>query len=178
MTTLYKRDKKGNLLQWTIEYNDNSYWTTAGRTDGKLQKTAPTYVTQKNVGKANETSLNQQTLNEVESKIKYQLDHGYSKEIPGEEKPFAVSLSDKYPDRQAKGKLEFPYIVQPKYDGLRCYMCMENGKIVTNGGRVLGVTAKGATLKEARQKAYDATEWVSFDNKYMRHDIGKAIDEA
>ena len=53
----------------------------------------------------------------------------------------------------------------------------ENGKIVTNGGRVLGVTATGKTLKEARANAYEATEWVNFDNTYMRHDIGKAIDE-
>ena len=49
---------------------------------------------------------------------------------------------------------------------------------MTNGGRVLGITAKGSDLKEARAKAYEATEWVAFDNKYMRHDIGKAIDEA
>lgn len=49
---------------------------------------------------------------------------------------------------------------------------------MTNGGRVLGVTANGATLKEARENAYRATEWVSFENQYMRHDIGKAIDQA
>ena len=54
----------------------------------------------------------------------------------------------------------------------------EKGRIVTNGGRVLGITALGNDLKEARKKAYEATDWVSFDNKYMRHDIGKAIDEA
>ncbi len=53
-----------------------------------------------------------------------------------------------------------------------------DGQIVTNGGRVLGVTALGSTLKEARKNAYAATEWIRFDNKYMRHDIGKAIDEA
>ncbi len=52
------------------------------------------------------------------------------------------------------------------------------GNIVTNGGRVLGVTAKGKDLKEARANAYKATEWVEFGNKYMRNDIGKAIDEA
>lgn len=52
------------------------------------------------------------------------------------------------------------------------------GNIVTNGGRVLGVTAKGDTLKEARANAYEAINWVSFDNKYYRTDIGKAIDEA
>lgn len=49
--------------------------------------------------------------------------------------------------------------------------------IVTNGGRVLGVTAKGEDLHKARQNAYEATKWISFDNKYMRNDIGKAIDE-
>lgn len=51
------------------------------------------------------------------------------------------------------------------------------GNIVTNGGRVLGVTATGKDLKEARANAYKATEWVNFENKYMRHDIGHAIDE-
>lgn len=50
--------------------------------------------------------------------------------------------------------------------------------IVTNGGRVLGVTAKGADLKEARANAYEAVKWIDFENKYFRHDIGKAIDEA
>lgn len=50
--------------------------------------------------------------------------------------------------------------------------------IVTNGGRVLGVTAKGKDLKEARANAYEAVKLVEFDNKYYRHDIGKAIDEA
>ncbi len=54
----------------------------------------------------------------------------------------------------------------------------DQGNIVTNGGRVLGVTALGGSLKEARANAYEATEWIQFDNKYMRHDIGKAIDEA
>lgn len=53
----------------------------------------------------------------------------------------------------------------------------DNGKIVTNGGRVLGVTAKGKSLIEARSNAYEAVKWVDFDNKYMRSDIGKAIDE-
>ena len=50
--------------------------------------------------------------------------------------------------------------------------------IVTNGGRVLGVTAKGNDLKEARANAYEAVKWIDFDNAFYRHDIGKAIDEA
>ncbi len=66
-------------------------------------------------------------------------------------------------------------------EGYYCFhagTAQKDGKIVTNGGRVLGVTAKGKDLKEARANAYQAAEWVSFGNKYMRRDIGKAIDEA
>lgn len=67
-------------------------------------------------------------------------------------------------------------------DGYYCFHAgtrlAQDGKILTNGGRVLGVTAKGSDLKEARANAYAAAQWVEFDNKYMRHDIGKAIDEA
>ena len=54
----------------------------------------------------------------------------------------------------------------------------DDEQVVTNGGRVLGVVATGADLKTARANAYAATEWVEFGNKYMRHDIGRAIDEA
>ncbi len=67
-------------------------------------------------------------------------------------------------------------------DGYYCFHAGtkfdDQGRIVTNGGRVLGITAKGGDLKEARKNAYAATEWVEFGNKYMRHDIGKAIEEA
>ncbi len=93
-----------------------------------------------------------------------------------------VLASDGYPVSYEKG---FEIRGLEKFDGKDDYYCFHagsrldgDGKIVTSGGRVLGVTAKGATLKEARSKAYEAAEWVSFDNKYMRHDIGKAIDEA
>ena len=49
---------------------------------------------------------------------------------------------------------------------------------VTNGGRVLGVTAVGADLKTARANAYEAVNWVGFEKVHYRKDIGKAIDEA
>ena len=93
-----------------------------------------------------------------------------------------VLASDGYPVKYEKG---FKITGFEKFDGKEDYYCYhagtkfdDEGNIVTNGGRVLGITATGATLKEARAKAYEATEWVQFDNKYMRHDIGKAIDEA
>lgn len=92
-----------------------------------------------------------------------------------------VLASDGYPVSYEKG-----FVIEglEKFDGKDGYYCFHAGTkrteqgIVTNGGRVLGITAKGGNLKEARANAYAATEWISFGNKYMRHDIGKAIDEA
>lgn len=52
----------------------------------------------------------------------------------------------------------------------------ENDQILTNGGRILGVTAIGNDLKEARSKAYKAADKINFKNKYMRKDIGKIIE--
>ncbi len=92
-----------------------------------------------------------------------------------------ILASDGYPVEYKKG---FPIEGLEKFKGKDDYYVFhsgtkfnENGQIVTNGGRVLGVTATGKDLKEARKKAYEATEWISFENKYMRHDIGKAIDD-
>ena len=93
-----------------------------------------------------------------------------------------VLASDGYPVAYEKG---FEITGLENFENKDDYFCFhagtkfdENGKIVTNGGRVLGITATGKDLKEARKKAYEATDWVQFKNKYMRHDIGKAIDEA
>ena len=92
-----------------------------------------------------------------------------------------VLASDGYPLKYEKG---FPIEGLEEFKKHEGYYCFHAGTkfdgdtIVTNGGRVLGVTAKGKDLKEARANAYAATEWVNFGNKYKRNDIGKAIDEA
>ncbi len=92
-----------------------------------------------------------------------------------------VLASDGYPVSYEKG---FAIDGLEAFDGSEVYFCFhagtaqKDGQIVTNGGRVLGITAKGEDLKQARKKAYEATEWVKFENKYMRHDIGRAIEEA
>ena len=93
-----------------------------------------------------------------------------------------VLASEGYPVRYEKG-----FIINglENFKDKDQYFCFhagtafdESGRIVTNGGRVLGVTATGDDLKQARANAYKATEWIDFKNKYMRNDIGKAIDEA
>lgn len=92
-----------------------------------------------------------------------------------------VLASDGYPESYEKEKVIKGLETLKGKDGYYAFHAgtkeTEEG-IVTNGGRVLGVTAKGKDLKEARVNAYMATEWIDFANKYKRNDIGKAIDEA
>ncbi len=92
-----------------------------------------------------------------------------------------VLASEGYPEHYEKG-----YVISglERFEAADGYYVFhagskldEEGRIVTSGGRVLGVTAVGGNLKEARANAYQAAEWVEFGNKYMRHDIGKAIED-
>ena len=91
-----------------------------------------------------------------------------------------VLASDGYPEHYDKGyKITGLEQFQNKegYYVFHAGTKLDGSNIVTNGGRVLGVVAKGENLKAARENAYEATKLVCFDNKYMRTDIGKAIDE-
>ncbi len=92
-----------------------------------------------------------------------------------------VLASDGYPEKYDKGFEITGFESFKDKDGYYVFHAgtkFDGDKIVTNGGRVLGVTALGSDLKDARANAYKATEWIDFANKYKRNDIGKAIDEA
>lgn len=92
-----------------------------------------------------------------------------------------VLASDGYPEKYDKGFEIKGLDTFKDKDGYYVFHAgtkFDGDKIVTNGGRVLGVVAKGGNLKAARANAYKATEWIDFANKYKRNDIGKAIDEA
>ena len=92
-----------------------------------------------------------------------------------------VLASDGYPEHYEKG---FPITGFEKFAGKDDYFCFHAGtkfagdQIVTNGGRVLGITALGKDVAEARSKAYEATKWIDFENKYMRTDIAASVCKA
>ena len=92
-----------------------------------------------------------------------------------------VLASKGYPVSYEKG---FPITGLERFNGKNDYFCFhagtreQDGQVVTSGGRVLGITALGDNIHEARKKAYEATEWVKFDNKYMRSDIASSADNA
>lgn len=90
-----------------------------------------------------------------------------------------VLASDGYPEKYEKGKVIKGLENFKGRDDIFCFHAASkkapNGDFLTNGGRVLGVTALASDLKASRAKAYEATKLVDFENKYMRNDIGAAI---
>ena len=92
-----------------------------------------------------------------------------------------ILASGGYPEHYEKGKKITGLEKFDEVDDCFCFHAgtkfAEDGSIVTSGGRVLGVTAVADTLIGARARAYEAAQWVTFDDAYMRHDIGSALDK-
>ncbi|MCD8041275.1 MAG: phosphoribosylamine--glycine ligase [Clostridia bacterium] len=82
-----------------------------------------------------------------------------------------VLASGGYPEKYAKGK-EITIGDIGDCQIVHAGTAIKGGKLVTNGGRVLGVVAKGATVEEARQKAYKAVDNINWEGKQYRTDIG------
>ncbi len=91
-----------------------------------------------------------------------------------------IMASGGYPKSYPKG-IEITGLTNGQLDGVTVYHAgtkLEDGKLVTSGGRVLGVTALGDTLENALEKSYAAVEKICFDGAHYRHDIGKRALEA
>ena len=92
-----------------------------------------------------------------------------------------VLASKGYPVSYEKG---FPITGLERFNGKNDYFCFHAGtsapqdQVVTSDGQGLGLAARRVNINEARKKAYEATEWVKFDNKYMRSDIASSADNA
>ncbi|HLT24154.1 MAG TPA: phosphoribosylglycinamide synthetase C domain-containing protein, partial [Ignavibacteria bacterium] len=86
-----------------------------------------------------------------------------------------VLASEGYPDEFEKGKV-ISGLNDVDKDCLVFHAGTKNGtdpgEVLSNGGRVLNVVARGETLKDAIDKAYKNADIIKFDNKYHRKDIG------
>ena len=91
-----------------------------------------------------------------------------------------IMASGGYPKSYPKG-IEITGLTNGQLDGVTVYHAgtkLQGDKLVTSGGRVLGVTALGDTLENALKKSYEAVEKIHFDGAHYRHDIGKRALEA
>lgn len=130
---LYKIDSKGKTRVWWIEYDDEKFRTHSGLLDGKIVTSGWVYPEEKNVGRANATTISEQVISEVQSKYEarqYQGKyHPTIDEANSGAKFVECMLAEKYKAGKTK---DFPYYSQPKLDGVRC-LVQEEGMQTRNG---------------------------------------------
>ena len=128
--TLYKNTSLGQLQSWQIIVEGNTYYTIEGI--NQLSQSKPTVCIGKNIGRANETSPQEQALLEARSLYQKKLDKGYSEDQPQASKFFEPMLAF---EREKYEKLLFtvPTYVQPKLDGVRCIL--KDGKLTSRNGK-------------------------------------------
>ena len=123
---LYSLTATGAIQEWQIYIEGDGYFTISGQVDGKKVTSAPTRCTGKNIGKANETSPEEQARIEAAAKWTKKVDAGYVRDIDlvgGDELRLDPMLAKNYDDYN-----DHSYLVasQPKLDGLRCVITKQN----------------------------------------------------
>lgn len=161
---LYKYTTTGKIQQWQIFTNGDHYWTEAGLRYGKLSRSIPTCCTSKNVGKANETTPEQQALLEAKAKWQKKLDKGYNEVLTKEKKFFEPMLAFEF-DKYEKLLFTVPTFIQPKLDGVRCYL--DDKRLTTRSGKPI----KSCPHLELPLFGLDG-ELYSHD---LKHDFNKII---
>lgn len=127
--TLYKKSKTGEIREWKIWVSSNVYYIEHGYVDGAKQKDTRLIKSGKNIGKANETTPEQQAMSEAEAKFKKQKDKGYVENLEAtEDLVYLPMLAHKFEDK--KKYITWPCFAQPKLDGVRCFARVINGEVV------------------------------------------------
>lgn len=131
--TIYKRTSAGKIQMWFMEREGNKYRSTSGQTDGKTVTTEWTVATGKNVGRANETSPEEQAILEIEAEYDKKLARDYHRDINTVDVAmrFKPILASKWKDRKDKVEAQYSEVfVDPKLDG-----CVSGaGTVITENG--------------------------------------------
>jgi DNA ligase-1 len=149
--TLYKLDSKGKVRVWHSETGtDGTRWglrSIAGLEDGKKVTSEWTYVEQKNVGRSNETSLEEQAKSEMESEVQKKKDRGYFNDLKNIDTfdKFKPMLAEKFEDVEVNFEAGNVY-AQPKLDGIRC-IARKDGLWTRSGKEIVAVPHIWETLK-------------------------------
>ena len=121
---LFARGNAGQVLEWQIEIDGGKYRVTAGAQGAKKVTSEWSLCEGKNVGRANETTPDEQALSEAQAKWKKKNEqHGYFESVKDIDKELAFiepMLAHGYQERLDKKKVNFPVMVDRKYNGMRC----------------------------------------------------------
>jgi len=133
---LYHQGKTGAVVSWNLWTEDDTIYTEWGQIDGKKQLTSKK-VTGKNIGRANETTPEEQAVLEATSMHTNKLERKYSLSIEAAKKPvFLPMLAHDY--RKQKKKPAFSLDCQPKIDGCRClaHWSEDTVELLSRSGKV------------------------------------------
>ena len=166
VAVLYKQSKTGKTQSWEIQVEDNKYRSISGEVGGKLTVGAWTICDGKNIGRANETTPEEQALAEAEAKATKKCDGGYglSSITKNTAKFFEPMLAKEWKD--LKDKLVYPVYVQPKLDGMRCIitkdgMTSRNGKAIVSAPHIF----------EALNKFFEQYPDMILDGELYNHSL-------
>lgn len=164
---IYKRNSNKSINQWQIIIEGNTYHSEEGILNGKITKSKLTIVKGKNVGRSNETTNEEQSYKQAESKFKRKIESGYTEDInkvDESKKFFAAMLAHKYLD--FKDKIEFPVLASAKIDGARMII-QKSGLFTRNGKSYVSCPHIHELFKPLFEKYPD---WV-IDGEVYAHDI-------
>lgn len=167
--TLYKRDTKGKIREWRMEVDGNRYRTIAGLQDGQQVTSEWTTVEGKNVGRANETTPEQQAVSEVESEYQKKLKVDYHENVDDIDtaKIYKPMLAKKWEDRVHKIDWDEEKVyAQPKLDGIRC-IANKDGLWSRTGKPIVAVPH----IWERLEKLFKDYPNAVLDGELYNHDL-------
>lgn len=172
--TLYSKTKLGQIQVWTIEVQDNGYRTHEGILDGTITTSNWTYCKGKNVGKANETTPEEQAEKQARSIADKKIHAGYRKTIGELDKGkgwFQPMLAHKFEHQLPNG---LDIAVQPKLDGMRCIVTKE-GMSSRNGKPIIGAPHIHKELKCLLNKYPNLVLDGELYNHELKNDFNEII---
>ena len=170
LSKIYKRTTTGKIQEWEIEIVGNKYRTIVGQQDGKKVTSSWTTCGGKNLGRANETTPEEQALSEARAKKKKKLEKEYKEDIDEVDNIIFKSPMLAFPYEE--GLITLPAFAQPKLDGIRC-VATKDGLFSRNGKQILvcpHITDELASL-------FEKDDSIEFDGELYSHELKDDFDE-
>jgi ATP-dependent DNA ligase len=175
LPTLYSRTKTGAINQWKVWVSGHTVHSEGGQVGGNLRLFPPTKYFGKNIGKANETSDEDQALSEAHTKWMKKQDGIYTPDYPSDDKKVELSTSDikpvlAYKYQEKKHKVNWPWIGTPKIDGIRCIARLIDGKVQLQS-RQGTIWMLLTSLKGVLKEVFDEYPDIVLDGEIYSHTI-------
>lgn len=163
---LYKIDNAGRVRVWWIEYDEEKYRTHSGLLEGAIVSSGWQYTREKNVGRANATTISEQIVSEVTSKYEVRQYQGKYHPSIDEARKGAKFIECMLAEKFGPKSRDFPYFSQPKLDGVRC-LVSEDGMQTRNGKAFVS----SPHIRESLEKFFEKFPDAILDGELYNHDL-------